>query len=742
MLNKQNNFKRIIIVAYRLPYKLIKKNNEYKYHQNSGGLVSAMLALSDRLSQENKNGEKNKILWIGKADNSISDYQKADQSELSFDIQPVAIPNNINDKFYGGFCNDLLWPLFHYFTTLSVFNESYYENYHKANQLFLNKLTEVIKPGDIIWIHDYHLFLLPSMLRKVFPSANIGFFLHIPFPSFEINRLMPRSWRNEILKGLLGADLIGFHTNDYAQNFLKTVRRSLGYETNLNIIITENRTIKADAFPLGIDFDKFYSASSSAAVHKERIKIFKSLNNQKLIFSVDRLDYTKGILHRLTAFEYFLKHYPDWRGKVVFNIVVVPSRDNIGSYQDMKKEIEATVGRINGDYSTMSWRPIIYQYRSLRFNEMVALYSLSDVALITPLRDGMNLVCKEYIASQTVTPGVLILSEMAGAAAELGEALIINPTDKKEVAEALNKALIMRFKERMARLQSMQKRLQTYNVFTWANDFFNQILNTKTEQKVMDFKLVNEVVREEIINNYKKATKRIIFLDYDGTLVPIFKLPKLAIPEKKVIKTLSKLSTDEKNSIVIISGRDKSFLDQHFSKLNIDLVAEHGALIKHRGKNWETIFQVDTAWKEVTRPILNSYVDRCNGSFIEEKIASIAWHYRNVDPDFAAIRLSELKEELRDILGSEKNLQVLEGNKVLEIKKQGYDKGTAAQKILNGKEIPFILAIGDDKTDEYLFSALPEHAYTIKIGTSPSIAKYNFKNQTDVNNLLNQLINS
>ena len=477
-------FERLVIAAYRLPLKLTRTKAGFKAIQNSGGLVSAILALSENFKKSNKDSISRKIVWAGVADHIPDDLQPGSLENENFEMVPVIIPPKLNDLFYGGFCNDLIWPLFHYFTSYGVFNKDYYQAYEEANLIYCEELLKVIKPGDFIWIHDYHLMRLPEMIRSKCPDASIGFFLHIPFPSFEIFRLLPRQWRASIINGLLGADLIGFHTHDYTQHFIKCVKRTTGFEIHQNIIYTNNKRVKADAFPIGIDYDKFHDACLNEHVLSEKFKIKAHLSNQKLIFSVDRLDYSKGLLQRLKGYETFLEKFPSWHLKVVFNMVVVPSRDTIKKYGKLKKEIESTVGRINGKYSSLAWRPIIYQYKSLSFNEMVALYDLSDVGLITPLRDGMNLVAKEYVACQIENKGVLILSEMAGAAAELSEAIIINPSDNIEMADAIHSALEMVPLEKQKRLEKMQNRISSYNVFAWALDFFNQAFDTKKITKI------------------------------------------------------------------------------------------------------------------------------------------------------------------------------------------------------------------------------------------------------------------
>ncbi len=741
-MEKITHFERLVIAAYRLPFKFTKTNKGYKAVQNSGGLVSAILALSEKLQQTKSEFIDSKIVWAGIGDNLPKTSNAKEIKNEHFEIVPVEISQRTNELFYGGFCNDLLWPLFHYFPSYCVFNETYYEAYREANAQFCDELIKIIKPGDFIWIHDYQLLLLPEMIRQKIPDATIGFFLHIPFPSFELFRLLPRDWRKAIIDGMLGADMLGFHTHDYTQHFIKCVKRTTSYECRQNVIYTHHKLVKAEAFPIGIDYEKFNTACFKKKTVTVKLKVKEILSGQKLIFSVDRLDYSKGLLSRLAGYETFLEKYPQWHGKVMFNFVVVPSRDQIKKYKEMKKEIESTVGRINGKYSSLSWRPIVYQYKSLSFNELVALYDLSDVGLITPLRDGMNLVAKEYVACQVENEGVLILSEMAGAADELSEAILINPFDHIEMAEAIATALTMDPTEKHERLEKMKYRIIHYNVFSWAFDFFNQTFDIKQQQHSMKTTFIDEIITENIVSNYKNANHRILFLDYDGTLVPFAKFPELATITQHTLKVIRQLSIDQKNKIVIISGRNKEFLDQQFANTNVTLVAEHGYFIKVAGKEWKSTIKTDTTWKETIRPILTEFVNRCEGTFIEEKTGSLAWHYRNADSDNAKIRLHELRDKLAELIRHKTDFEILEGHKVLEIKSGRYDKGGAANYLLKSMHPDFILAVGDDRTDEFLFKTLPKNAYTIRIGSSPSLAKYNITSIPLMMKLLKELTTS
>jgi trehalose 6-phosphate synthase/phosphatase len=733
-------FKRLIIVSYRLPFRTTVQDGRSIVTQSSGGLVSAILSLSRK---PDAGAPYKNIVWVGKGEGPGADEQPPAQPGLELTVAPVDVPEDIDRKFYGGFSNDVIWPLFHYFPSLVVFDESYFESYRAANELFAEKIKSLAEPGDLIWVHDYHLFLLPALLREEMPSATIGFFLHIPFPTFELFRTLPRRWAQAILKGILGADLVGFHTYDYCDYFLRSVSRLLGNDITMTTIVEEDRVLRADAYPIGIDYEKFNGDSAhSPEVEAERLEILSVLQDQKLLFSVDRLDYSKGFLHRLAGFECFLETHPDWIGKVQFYMVIVPSRDTIAAYQQMKHEIEAEVGRINGKYGTMTWLPILYQYRSLPFPEMVAIYSLSDVALITPLRDGMNLVAKEFIACQTRHNGVLVLSERAGAASELCESLLINPTDKQEVADAINRALTMPPLERGIMVSRMQQRVRRNTVFAWAEGIFRDLVAIKKEQEARKVNLMSSAIQTQVLAEYAQASARWLFLDYDGTLVPFSLISELATPTAQTLSQTSLLAEDPRNNVVIISGRTREFMEERLGSLRTYLVAEHGAFHREPGGVWQSTINEDHAWKDTILPVVYRYLDRCKGSILEEKSSSLAWHYRNSPADIGALCAKELTVELRTLVGVESKLQVLEGNKVIEVKRTGFDKGSAASKLVSNAPFDFILAVGDDKTDEDMFRALPGTAVTVRVGLTQSVAKYNLVNQREVSRLLQKLVDA
>ncbi len=667
-------------------------------------------------------------------------YKKNLRSRLQtdFNYYPVFVTKKDMENFYNGFCNKTIWPLFHYFPSYTIYNEDYWASYKRVNEAFCDAVLEIIKPDDVVWIHDYHLMLLPGLLREKITNP-IGYFHHIPFPTYEIFRLLPSNWRNEILNGILGADLIGFHTFDYTQYFLRCILCTLGYEHNMGEINLNGHIIKVDTFPMGIDYQKFNSYANSTDVQEIKDELNKTLYNFKVVLSIDRLDYTKGIINRLRGYEDFLETNPEWHGKVVLIMVVVPSRIGVEHYQQMKNQIEQLIGRINGKFGNIKWTPILYQYKFLHFNELAALYSISDVALITPLRDGMNLIAKEYLASRTDKTGVLILSEMAGASRELGEAIIINPNYIKEIAEALKKALEMPEEEQVKHNEAMQKRLSRYNIVKWADEFIKELLSLQEEQKRFDNRLLNSAKKEQLIKDFKNAKKRLILLDYDGTLVPFTGKPHLSKPDGKILKILKHLSEDIKNEVVIISGRDKNTLNNWLGMLDIGLVAEHGAWIKEKNEDWKLSKPIANDWKSKILPILEMYEDRLPGSFVEEKEFSVVWHYRLADSEQSSIRVKELIDYLVNFTAN-LDIQILQGNKVVEIRNSGVNKGIAGMHWISKDNFGFILAIGDDWTDEDLFKILPDSAYSIRVGITYSYARFIVHNYMEILKLLEQLI--
>ncbi len=718
---------KLFIVSNRLPVNISIKDEGLEVKESLGGLATGL-----RSFYKDRDGR-----WIGwpglSTENQLDSVRTAIEKKLlKENCTPVFVPDEDFRGYYNGFSNSTLWPLFHYFFQNAVYDGYFWESYKRVNQIFANEVIKVARSSDTIWIQDYHLMLLPSMIRNELPEAKIGFFLHTPFPSSEVYRLLP--WREELLKGVLGADLIGFHTYDYVRHFLSSVRRIVGYEHEYGHIKTRRNMVKIDVFPIGIDFEKYAKSFENPDVLKAR-DIFKKPENQKVILTIDRLDYTKGIPNRLEAFERFLEKYPEWHGKITLIMLSAPSRTDVKSYQDLKQRVDKLVGSINGKYGSISWTPVHYLYRSIPFEKIAALYHLADICMVTPIRDGMNLVAKEFIATRRDNQGMLILSETAGAAQELSEALLVNPNNRDAIADSINQALVMPEEEQIERNKMMKDRIKTYNIFRWANDFIKELRDVKKLQK--NYKM-NELTNRSvklILQEYKSAKSRLILLDYDGTLVNFTKKPEQAKPDNEVYEILKKISEDKKNYVYVISGRDKKTLTKWMKDLDIGIIAEHGVWFKEKNKDWKTLYHISSAWKKEIMPTLEVFTDRTPGSFIEEKEYSLVWHYRSVNPALSQVRVNELKDVLVQMTEN-LSLGVLDGNKVVEIKNLNINKGSAAEAAIKSVKSDFILAIGDDITDEDMFKVLPEDACSLRVGLVPSRAKYNIKTVEDVREFL------
>ncbi len=731
-----------VIISNRLPVQLQISNGSIEAIPSVGGLATGMKSV-------HSGGDSLWIGWSGLTTEEIPIEleDKIDKALKKHGCSKVQLSNEEVNGFYFGFSNRTIWPLFHYFLEYSEFELPNWQVYKQVNQKFADALLEHVSDEDTVWVHDYQLMLVPQMVRVKRPNIAIGFFLHIPFPSYEIFRTLP--WREEILEGLLGSDLIGFHTYDYERHFLSSVRRLLGLEVHFNDIIKENRIIKADSFPMGIDYKKFNEAAKvQADTDTEQSDLQRRLNihkestpDAKLILSIDRLDYTKGIAKRLNAYKYFLDKYPEYREKVRLIVLAVPSRSKVPQYRLLKKEVDELVGRINGELATVSWTPIWYFYRSVPFESLIDLYTSSDIAWLTPIRDGMNLVAKEYVASRVDGSGVLILSEMAGSAKEMNEAILINPNNFEQIACALYKAINMPVEEQKRRNQLLQHRLKRYNVEKWANDFMESLVNHKKLDDTNVSKKLTSGRWNGIIKEFKAAQRKLLFLDYDGTLVNFHPDPQKVTPDESLLELLDQIAHLENTDMYLISGRDKQTFGRWFLPKKYNMIVEHGVWLSRDGEDFRMLENVNNNWMAKIRPVLESFVDRTPGSFIEEKNYSLAWHYRNTDVDFGNLRANELTTVLTSLIGTD-DLSVMQGNKVLEIKSSNVNKGRAAVRMMNGDNYDFIFAIGDDWTDEFMFQELPQSAVTVKVGRQKTAAKYFIDSNKDVRHLLRRFSES
>lgn len=729
--------KRLIIASNQLPANISWQDGYYRIEKSDEQTISGLQNFYKVVNP----------LWVGLTGFENHDFKPKEVKSLEKKLEPfncVPVFPSARDRnlYLHGFSRNTIWPLFHYFTENVTYSEVSWKAYVRINRLFAETILKVINDGDMLWIHDYHLMLLPQMIREQNPGISIGLFIHISFPSFEIFRLLP--WRQEVIEGMLGADLIGFQIYDHVRHFMSSVRRLLGVDSVFNQISIGERTLKVDVFPKGINYDRFRNKALSIhnnqarpSVIQEEMRLFKEFGNlEKLIISIDKLDYTKGIPQRIRAFERFLQVYPEYQGKVSLIVQAIPSGETSESYFNLKSKVDELVGRINGNYGSITYTPVRYINQEFTMDERIDLYSLSDIALILPLRDGMNLVAKEFIASRHNGEGVLILSELAGASKELHEALLVNPNNLDDIAEAIREAIEMPEEEQVRRNKVMMQRLQRYTVERWAKEFIKNLEGVKEIQKVNLTRKINTTRMRQIVDAYKEATHRILFLDYDGTLSWFKKDPEDAKPDEELYSILKQLTQDKKNTVVIISGRDKETLGRWFDNgWKIHFIAEHGVWLREPNRNWHMMEQIDNVWKDSVQPLLEYYVDQTPRTFIEHKNFSLVWHYRNADPDLGMQRAWELKDELRT-LTSNLNLEIMDGDKVLEIKHSGINKGRAALQKMGAKTYDFILAVGDDWTDEYTFDAMPKEAYTIKVGAKTTNAAYYIESVDMVRELL------
>lgn len=724
---------RCLLISNRLPLAFNNKTQEFT--PTSGGLVSAIKGLDP--SRVGHNFE-----WMGIMTDDV-EAERVDQlKKISFgDLRchPIVVPKNSYDQYYNVYCNNVLWPLFHYERSI-VQDDLGWENYFEINQLVANAIVEEAQDDDLIWVHDFHFLLVPGMVKKLNPKLKIGFFLHIPFPSSEIFREIPQ--RKEILNSLIQCDLVGFHDLSYLTHFKSSLRRILGE----NIVHLEDRW---GVYPISIDTNHF-----SALTRQEETKIYLTQYREfkkemKWVLGVDRLDYIKGLVLKLKAFREFLEQHPDERGKVQLVQVVIPSRTDVPEYMDLKNKMEQLVSSINGEFGTPTYMPIYYLYHSVTEHQLSALYQLSDVMFIGSRRDGMNLVSLEYVVSQNLeNAGTLLLSEFTGAHSTLSYAISINPWNIEETAKKLQSALQYPEESRRVEMASMQEFLKNYTSSDWARIFLQDLgKDHLMTEKSTTLNSHGHFPWMKDITGKKTA----VFCDFDGTLAPIASHPRAVKISPETSSLLEKISEDDQYDFYIISGRDKDFLHENFvhKGLKIGLIACHGAYsYSYEEKKWVDLIPYDTTkWKENVLEIFKLYSLRTPESFIEDKGHAITWHYRNSPPEFAEFLANKLYIELEETLSSHP-VEVIRGKKVIEVKSLHANKGIFVQQWIQNqdKKPEYIIALGDDTTDEEMFEILQERedvsTFCIKVGKEKSHARYAIKDQHQVNLFLNQLINS
>ncbi len=704
--------RRPILVSNRLPVTIgvDSSTGEQTLAHSVGGLVTGLKPL-----HESSGG-----LWVGYPGADPSDEIRRELDEQN--LVPVDLdPQDYND-YYDGYANDALWPLFHYFTEFGSFVPEQFEAYRRVNERFADVICEIAEPGDAVWVHDYHLMLLPRMLRNRGLDARIGFFLHIPFPADETFRILPQ--RVEILRGLLGADLIGMHTYDYAYNYLRSVRRILGIESQAGTIRMRDHDVRVEAHPLGIDTDEFRENAYTENAERFLTQLKRTVGDRQVILGVDRLDYTKGLLLKLRAFERLLERSPRWSERVLFIQLAVPTRAGVGTYQDLKAEVERRVSEINGIHGSPLLSPINYLYQTVTQEELGALYRVADVCFVSPVRDGLNLVAKEYVICREDGGGILVISEFAGAASELGEGLRVNPWDIEGTADQLERALDMSLGERHERMMPMFSRIVQNDVHQWVRNFMSSLEKTETDQVGSPPMLHSLVLAESLASDFRTADRSLVMLDYDGSLREFVDRYEDAVPTEEILEILHEYGQRDDVTVFINSGRDHQTLGEWFQECPIDLIAEHGAWMKSAGEDrWRLLGALDTSWKSNVLALLDDYVGRTPGSRIEEKETALAWHYRQTEETHGNWQALELVSVLENSLRGQP-VQVMHGAKVVEVRQQGLTKARAYDLVIDRfGPFDFSLATGDDRTDEDLFSHVGPEVHTVKIGSGSSAAR-------------------
>ncbi|KAF9104361.1 threalose-6-phosphate phosphatase [Mortierella sp. GBA35] len=626
-------------------------------------------------------------------------------------VVPIFLDDSRAAGHYEGYCKSgkslslalffslVLWPLFHYIlwdeATDGRIEKKSWDDYVFVNQQFADAIVEQYQTGDIVWIHDYHLMLVPHMLRQKLPGAAIGVFIHAPFPSSEIFRCLPK--RVEILNGLLGANQIGFQTYSYARHFISCCTRVNGYESTPRGVDAMGSTVWVGTFPIGIDAERVERQRKAAGVLPKMDAIRKTYKGKRIIVGRDKLDLVKGVQQKLQAFEKFLNDYPEMQGEVVLIQVTSPP---LVENPKLEAKIAELVAHINGTYGSLNFTPVHHYHQHIDRDEYYALLSVADIGLITSVRDGMNTTSLEYIMCQSENHGPLILSEFTGTAGSLGGALMVNPWDYQGVAKVIYDALNLSEEYKLLRHNQLHKHVLSHTAQFWAKNFIAELtLNVGTGEQSAPTPYLDLYT---ITDQYHKAKKRLLMFDYDGTLTPIRKTPGAAVPQEHMLKALTALCADPKNIVWVISGRDQKVLEDWLGHIpNLGFSAEHGSFMRQPGgQKWINLTEsLDMGWKNDVIEIFTYYTERTQGSF--------TWHYRMADPEFGAFQAKECQNHLENAVLSKLPVEILVGKKNLEVRPTIVNKGEIVKRLLaQHPEVEFVMCAGDDKTDEDMFRAL------------------------------------
>jgi trehalose 6-phosphate synthase/phosphatase len=687
----------ILVVSNRLPITAQKGPRGLEVRPSAGGLVSAIEPVLQR-----RGGT-----WIGWPGADVR-ADKLHRRE-GYRMRPVQLSENEVTRYYHGFSNRTLWPLFHCFAEHARFDWQDWRVYEAVNRRFAEEVVTTAGERDLIWIHDYHLMLAPRFVRNALHGARIAFFLHIPFPPYDLFRVLP--WNREILRALLAADLVGFHVQTYVRNFLDCVQNSLSARVDRKSGLVEyaDHTLQVGAFPIGIDYDQYESMAREAPPAPT------DDSGVQIVLGVDRLDYTKGIPERIHAFERLLELYPEHREKVVFLQLAVPSRSQVSEYRNLKRQIDELVGRVNGRFSTATWSPIRYLYQNMPTEKLTALYRDADVALITPVRDGMNLVAKEYVTCQVDKPGVLVLSKLAGAAETMHEAILVNPYDVDGTAAGLHRALVMDEAERRSRLAALRRRERRYNVTNWVNRFIEAMPEVKRGLEPptsSDF--------EEWIGPFLGDYHLALFLGFDGVLVPFADQPTEATMDAGMRRALHACLRRKNTDVAIVTRRPLDQIRALIDHPALTYAANHGLEIM--GPGLPHFEHADAARFEEKASALARDISNLNvgGLWTERMGPTLTVHY-------GAVRSAEqpkIIERIRTMI-AKAGFQPREIHMAVEARLPiPWEDGHAILHIVHSRFGPAwsetlrFVYIGADATDESTFGLLSGMGITFRIGSA------------------------
>lgn len=712
---------RLMVVANRLPVTCSKDSSgKWKLQVSAGGLVSALMGVSNYTT-----------IWIGWPGIYVrpgKDREALTQILNQEGYVPVWLDPQLLDLYYNGFCNSVLWQLFHY-VPLNLDSwqhmtehhtvQMQWQAYQSSNQKFAEVVLKHYQQGDIVWVQDYHLMLLPSLLKQEVPKMKVGWFLHTPFPSSEIYRTLPV--REEVLRAVLGADLIAFHTYDYARHFISSCTRILGLEGTPEGVEDNGSLTRIAAFPIGIDPERFLRALETEEVQMNISRLLNRYAGRKVMLGVDRLDMIKGIPQKLLAYERFLEDHPEWQEKVLLVQIAVPSRTDVPEYQKLRSMVHEIVGRINGQFSTLTYVPIHHLDRQLSFTELCALYAVTDVALVTSLRDGMNLVSYEYVACQSDNAGVLILSEFAGAAQSLGAgAILVNPWNINDMAQALEDALTMSEEERRERHRQNYMHVATHTAQTWADTFISELNDTHIEADIRLRHAPPPLAIAHVVDSYKQAKRRLIVLGYNATLTTNVETPRqvkrhydqikaVAKVNPRIYKSIQELSSHPQNVVVIFSGSECSKLEECFGHLNVWMAAENGVYLHpplncHLHQKWICLFEsLPKDWMEAVQLVFDYFCERTPRSVVETRDTSLVWNYKHADLEFGRVQARDMLQHLWTGPISNAPVEIIQGGKSVEVRPVGVTKGLCMQRAIHTMselmgnhyvDFDFVLCIG------------------------------------------------